>query len=79
MFKMIQVNCEEFGLCVDRNEDSNIVVFCLNDYIVDEEKSEPGNTVFKKNNILEVYPTVDEVKELINVLQQILPEDKPNE
>lgn len=79
MFKIIHVVGEEFGLRVDRNEDSEAVVLCLNDYILDEKKSEPGNPVYRENRKLEVYPTVDEVNEIIKALQQILPEEETHE
>lgn len=79
MFKIIHLVGEEFGLQIDRNEDSEAVVLRLNDFVLDEEKSKPGHSSFKVHNVLEVYPTIDEVKEIIKALEQILPEDEANE
>jgi uncharacterized protein YwqG len=79
MFKFIHLIGEEFGLQIDRNVDMDIFVLRLNDFIEDEENSAPGKKVFKENRILEVYPTVDEIKQIIKALKEILPEDEADE
>jgi hypothetical protein len=75
MFKSIQITGEEFSLQIDRNADMDLAVLRINDFILDEEKTKPGETFYQANRVLEVYPTIDEVKEIIKALQQILPEE----
>lgn len=79
MFKSITLVGEEFGLQIDRNEDSEVLIVRVNDFILDEKKSRQGSAVFKENNVLEFYPTVEEVKEIIKSLQPFLQENGTNE
>jgi hypothetical protein len=79
MFKSITLTGEEFGLQIDRNPDSDIISFRFNDFIYDEEKSKPGHAFYKENNILEVNASIEEVKEIIKALQEILPEEDCHE
>lgn len=76
MHKSIHLVMEDTGLQVEYNDDSGIVIVRLNNFILDSEKSKPGHEVFKENHVVEVYPSVEEVKEIIKILQQILPEEE---
>lgn len=79
MFKSITLTGGELGLQIDRDPDSDIISFRFNDFIYDEENSKPGHAVYKENNILEVNASIEEVKEIIKALQQILPEEDCHE
>lgn len=77
--KEINLFTDHFGLELELNADMGIVVIRLNEFVLDEEKSTPECEFYKNNNKIEVYPDVDELKEIIKSLQQILPEDNENE
>jgi hypothetical protein len=78
MIKSVNLVLEDTGLQVEYNSASCLVTIRLNEFVMDEEKSKPGHDVYKESGVVEVYPSVDEVKEIIKALQNILPEEEKN-
>lgn len=76
MMKNITLCLEDCAIQLEVYSDSDLVTVRLNDFVKDEERSQPHHEVHKENNVVEVYPSVDEVKEIIKALQLILPEEE---
>jgi len=79
MFKSITLVGEEFGLQIDRNEDTGIVIIRVNDFVLDKEKSKPDYPVYKENSVIEFYPSTDEAMQIAKSIQHILAEGNSNE
>lgn len=78
MIKTINLTLEDTGLRLEREHSSDLIKIRLNDFVTDQEKSKPGHEVFIANSIVEVLPSVKEVKEIIKALQNILPQEDEN-
>jgi hypothetical protein len=76
MIKSISLILEDTGLQIEHDTNSDLVSIRLNEYVLDLEETTPGNEVYIENDFVKVYPTVDEVKEIIKALQSILPEEE---
>jgi hypothetical protein len=76
MIKSVNLVLEDTGINAEYDSNSSLVKIRVNEFILDEEKSSPGHEVYKEGNVVEVYPTVDEVKGIIKALQNILPEEE---
>ncbi|NRD80325.1 hypothetical protein HPT25_23670 [Bacillus sp. BRMEA1] len=74
MFKIIHLTGEDFELQVERHSDIEAVVLRFNDFVLDEKESKEDDPVYKENQVLEVYPSVQEIKEIIKALQGVLTE-----
>ncbi|WP_026572475.1 hypothetical protein [Bacillus sp. UNC438CL73TsuS30] len=77
--KEIKLVFEHIGFELESDPDTGIVILRLKELCVDDEQSIPEISVYKEKNIIEVYPLVDELKEMIKAMQQILPEGDENE
>jgi hypothetical protein len=77
--KEINLIFDQFSLEVESNPDMEIFILRLIEFKLDEEKSTSGNVYYTTENKIEIYPSEDEIKEIIKLLQQILPEDEENE
>ncbi|WP_203363048.1 hypothetical protein [Bacillus sp. REN10] len=58
---------------IDMQPDSDLITLTVRDMEIDQEKSEPGNTVFVPARTVEVYLSHQEMKELIRTLQGSIP------
>lgn len=76
MIKTINLILEDIGIQVESNDSSDLITVKLNSYVINEEKSVPGHTHYEVKDVIEVYPTIDEVKEIIKALQQVLPKEE---
>lgn len=76
MYKSIQVVLDDTGLQVESNYDSGLIKIRLNNFTEDTNESKPGHDVFKEKDVVEVFPSFDDVKEIIKALQQVLPEEE---
>ncbi len=72
MVKIIQTIFEDSCFQLEYNDSMGLIAIRVNDFEKDEEKSEPNNVVFREGQALEVFPEVEEVKELIKALQYII-------
>lgn len=79
MIKTINLILEDTGLSLESDGDSGLVTIRLNNFVFDEEKSTESNKFYNEKDVVEVYPSVDEVKEIIKALQQVLPEEDEHE
>lgn len=74
-FKTIDLNFTECDarFVAEYNHDADSIIFTINDFVKDEEKSVPGHAWMKENDKIEVYLSSDELKELIRSLSSLLP------
>lgn len=77
--KEINLSFEHFELKLECNANMGTVILRVTEFVLDEEKSTPECDFYKTNNKLEIYPGVDDLKEIIKAMQQIIPEDEENE
>lgn len=73
MLKQVNATFEDFAVQIDTNADNEFVMLRVSNFVHDEIASKPGHQVFKENETLEIYPNVDEVKQLIKLLTESLP------
>lgn len=77
--KTVNLAFEHCGIQLESNIYSGLITIRINDLVLDEIKSEGHLECFKEKNVVEIYPDVDELKEVIKALQQILPEEDGSE
>ena len=58
-----------------RSFDDEVIALTLIELVEDDEKSTHDNTHYKKDDSVEIYLGIDEVKEVIRALQSMLPSD----
>lgn len=76
MIKTINLVLEDAGIRLESNNGSDLITVRLNGFVLDEKQSKKGHEFYKESEVVEVYPSVEEVKVIIKALQQILPEDE---
>lgn len=78
--KEINLSFKEMAIELESDPESGIIIMRFKEFVIDQEKTTtPEYVYYKQKNTFEVYPFVEEVKEIIKALQQILPEDESNE
>lgn len=68
MFKEVITTFESAGLRVEGNVSQDLVTIRLNEYVESEEES----NVYVESDVVEVYVTPEELKEIISSLQNVL-------
>jgi hypothetical protein len=74
MIKTVNLLFEDARMEGEYNSDTDLVMIQMSDFVLDKEESKPGHEVFKENRKVEVFTTVEETKEIIKALQEVLPE-----
>ncbi|MCB5235476.1 hypothetical protein [Niallia circulans] len=76
MLKNTQLFFEGFSFQIDYDNDNSNIIIRINDYVLDEESSKPFHSVFKENVKIEIYPEIDDLKEIVKVLQEVIDKEE---
>ena len=76
IYKDINLTFEEFRIEVESNNESDMIIIRLIDYVLDKKKSTILNKVYKPGKKMEVYATTEDIKEIIKSLGEILPQEE---
>lgn len=70
--KQIKVTFQKLEFELECDPEMGIAIMRVEDFVENEEKSTPDCTYYESKNIIEAYPEIDELKEIVKAMQQII-------